>query len=1762
MLLNSVVTLSSFPYEKIGVFLDNTVAPESSARFGIRYKHKIWDYEVPVLNWSSLYLNQVGAEPLLLNSTSLSGLYDTDYSAQYVQPGNFIDIPDTFPLFSETSAYPNHYLGLTFKGGTSAITVYPSGPYPILTKVGAKQFNVSGGFFALSAAESETNSSDLYNSLDNSYLSDLYSSKGAEIKFHNHTYTGPGSVVYDMYPDAYVSASRNNFVLKTQNNNSTSIPLVNQLIPATTPYSKGIVPESFQLTFTVSAASLEDAIDYSMSYGNTVGATHFLSGINVEGLAAPIVQSAKLDSVNAKLSLTLNTGYFVPNGENYVVSYQASALPYIKSTGSSFKHGVSASEQTNYYQLSTEEAPYLYNYRFFTDYNNGSPEQETFTIFFNPEFQSVQYQSSSFNVSAVMVDNFGQLEFPILETSKVVRQRFFEENNDTSLSAIDLGSDQKYIHSQWFPASAHIKFINNGIANSFTVTHQISSVKDDLWYMQPYSFILNREKASSNLQITQLTDNWCLVQGTIYPNFDSDENVTWDVVPGDNIQIYDYSTVDDLIYDVDDPNHLTQLPPVELSIGVPTPANNLSIIVNNLGVDNTKITFYSSEFELSASTIWHPPSSVFNNLTLGLKTDWNDFNPSTTATISSFFIKNNLEYPAPARGSILWKETNNDPRGEFSLQSNDLSSNLYENVYYPSTSNTNTINGNFEVDQAASNPQKIIFNVFANATGPKSDDVTSNSYNISDSITIPVRQYPKNHNIYFVLSATDGSTVSSKDKNTKFFTTNNLSATTALISSDFAQIDTSKIIWNIPGNTHLVSTSAVFALASSYCIEVSALSAKPNSGNFEYYNFTDKLCINVLPSSYSTLDYISFPEYNMFPAEKLEYDYYNLSYLNSNGLTGLSGCTTNVILSTFGGFDRYYYQIGSKQVSSVSNEITIPVVYNDVSATGVVSITAHNSVFPIENGLTVYNYVSSTDADVFHQHMSVVPFPSLTAYLDISETLINVRNNSVNTPLITLNFPYDGITVDGTLTYVLQTTGQTFYSVSTEFTNNHSEQVIFSTDPSNFFSVKNNTYNTYNFFVTGNITKYITDGPSCTVVQPFTSNMISVSAYDGPDIEIWTPHHTYTTNQLISVYNNTTEFPVPFTSFRFDDGAGHITTGLTYTDVMTASYASEGTYNISVSAIGIDTVSHTWTDFFVIKNEVDQYDSQINRQFPDELELPYTLEDVLIKPNEWQYNTSINQKLSRLYTNFETLSSLSYAWDINVPKYIVGWLGEKAGKLTWHYETPPVEKYYTNEFVSLTDFILMGDQMVLINGGTIEFRQNNQTVELLNSTSHITEGEKFINPTHVVYVEETDKLVVLDKDKKNILVFDIDTDYNISLTHYWGGTGETGSKTHLNNPSDLYTDGQLIYVVDSDSRNIKIYNNYLNWTNEITYTGWTTSDYPVSVSKSSNLIYVLTNLGNIMIFDDSYNYVSTMVATAGHKLYVHNDFIHVLANNSVYVYAANQTFINVWNTGFPISRLYFDQTEIYAVNDFSIIKLIDYPQKLSIGDQSNEVSTLESMLINEDEPVTDFVYNDSFIKFHNNLLSFATSLTHKFVINVDEFDQFINHYISPIESSEILLTSSSYVALGINELISYETINRSIKNLWTDLDLLRQMVEVRISRDNDNPFEWTWKYHTIDKPQNISNNRRPLSWRELESRSTRFDNTLSAITWETAYGGGYERNHMPIAWTWDKMGCNCIWPVTWEQMECENKFGYTWEYLQNNCSFVPSHTFSSCLSSC
>jgi len=1739
MILDRVEKLASFPYEHIGVFVNPNVEPQANIRMGIKVRSNDWEYNRPNLKWTADSWKRAGEVSELLNSPTLSSYYDTDLTGEYFQTGTHIDLPDTFPLFYETFEIPNHHLILQFRAGASALSVFPEAPYPKISSLGNNIITVSGCKLPLTGLEGDLSISEFRRDYVNP--DDLEELDLCNIYAHTHNYTGPSGTVYQMWDDFYLSPSRESYVIQTQANNSPTRVINNKILT-----NQKIIPETFSLTFPVSCASAELPFIYTASYWKTQNVAsvqyHFLTGGDVEEFGQ-ILNQATLSNPGKIHAIDLKNGFFVPKGGEIIASYQVSSLPYIESTNPAlFVHGVSAASSNNFFTISSQESPYFYNYKFYTNYDDNSiQDTDAFTIHYHPEINIEQNESSSVNASITMIDNFYQTELSIDDPSSKIKWKYSEEIHDPSLSAMDLGTGQIYTENQWMPASAEVKFFGDGRANRYLLTPTVSSFQDDIWYPDDFSFILNKENADINLQASSTGPNFTIVNANIFPNFDSTKLVKWNVEPADNIRLY--HNFGELQLENDGISIIPEIAN-EFQINETVSANSLSIIVDNLGVLPTKISLSSEEYETSAFTIWYPVKESFDNLRLQLSAETDDYHRVQEIALSAFYVKNEMLYPAPESGSILWKETNNDPRGESELYTKDYETRIFENASYPLIKKTSVINSKIDMDEATSSPRNIVYlyKALCNGQKPNSDE----TYSIEDGISISLRQYPANVGITASLTSSNGDVFTTDSISNYIVNDSSVTVSAEAITADFRSI--TELVWNIEGITSTGPTAEFTLAGSSICFDISALSAAPVNTNFGEYHFSDSYCLYKIGTNYPEMDYIAFPKNMYFPLRALGIDD-DSSYLFSEGLTGLNGCINTVEISATEGFDKYEYFVGD--VSALSNSHTIILTANN---DGPVVVNGYNNIFPKENSLSVYNSISSDNTTYLKEDYLNIEITAFPTTLTLTDTLFNVRDNDSASFFIDTSF--SGIETLNEYKIAVSGDGYINYSdiVSSDVIDG---RVQFYTDADRFPSIKRNTYNLLNIALVGNIHKKV-DGSSCSYSQVFSTNWIPVTAFDGPDLELFYPRNIFTTGETVSAINVTQEFPNSYTNFIFDDGNGNITSGYSYQDTITASYNTDGIYSQSLTGIGPESsASYTWEDVIVIKSSFEEYDATVDRIFPEDVKLPNSCKDIEILPNSWQWKENVNSSISSVMKNISSLTSDCFSWSINNPKHNIGYILEDRGNLRWKYTNNfATENTLLSNYIG---FIEIDNNLLFFTKDKIKVVKNDYKLTTIKTFTKITDGEKFNNIKSMCYIPETNKLLVVDGN--NIYVFDYSTT-NISLTHYWGGEGTVTSKSEINNPTDSISLNGNIYITDSDSNNIKIYNKYLNWIDSLSYVGWSENNKPVSTAIMDGKYYVITTNGDIDIFETSTKaHIKSIKSVIGIKIRKNpdsEDFLQIISDGFIYNLDSNGKIYSKWQCG-SAKELIFQNKEIFILTDKTLEKYINYIESGSVLTSEPTFADLNSFNIVQDEFNSSFVWNDVFVKLHQNCLALHEQISKKFTTYLDENENFHHYSVEPITLDEIHILEPMQL-LGNNEIVSWETINRNFSIICGNLEKLRKMVDVRISR-TDSSFCWTWKNLRIDNSQNLSSNKRPYSFVEIDSEALTHSSELSSLSWKDARntGCGYESNHMPICWTWENMSCNCIWPVSWDQMECDEYLHKTWEELEESCCAVPVKRFDNCI---
>lgn len=1716
MILSNVSTLCAFPNEKIGIFLVNTADPISDASVTFNITNNIYANGDDLVMWQSApTFKQSGAETLVLSSELLSSYYDSDKTDTYILSTYNLDIPNDFPLFIDSSTLLNHSIQLELNGGLSSITIYPSRILPLITDNSdydndeIYKYTLSATLLPLTAFSDDIITKSQYlKNLDMSLL----------------TYLDP-SILDISSISAYSNSHKKDYVWSTTKNATRTLGNKNGLIGSKILANKPelyIIPESFSITFPLSSKTTGEIYKYSANVAKTTSANNYqLSGFNIDG-ETPFSSTNKPSLYKTSTSwnayISLNTNFIVPANSPITVSYDTSATVL---TSTDFYWSKISNDTL---ALSTRMP--LYEYLFNIPLSGTTSGTNTqIKLLYTPEISIDQTTNDSL-LNITLYDNCYNSFFPLSSNRTHWQGKINEIYNDYSLSAKI--NDVIYQVGEWFTISENpIYLINDESANAYSINLDLTNINGANYKTNTSRFVLNKERALISIDTLSSTDYSVILEGTILPEYISSDQISWNVFPSNNIIAYEW---------------INGARGEQIELDTLIDANDVSVELINLGIDQTKITLYSSLYGASALTYWFPSSGVYQDLSLKVDGSLisNTLNPF--AQLSAFVVKNGMTYPVPETGNIIWNENNNQTVDFISSANNSF----VENNTYPSTQEYTTINPKLYSTKTTEKDNNTSFNFFAN--------VIDENYNLTSNKIISVPTFPSGANVYATLSASTGKIINTKETESLFFTT---SATISALANigDFSSFNS--IHWKLPNGDISIGESIIYDLTSSACLGISAFSAIPSTGNFDSFDFVDEICLYVLGAEPPTLDFKAIPQYKFHPTKLLSFS--DNSYTSSNGLRFLRSCDTqNFLISTFSGFDKYYYKIGNSPIlSSTSNIETITLNKTDIG-TSAVYISAFNEIFVETDPVTVYNSCSSIASNKYNGFVSYLSPQTITPILTIDKQIYNVEIDSLKT--IDLNVAFTSNNYDALSTnfvFVLSTYDGIKKSNVISFEGNtYDLSTKFSYVSSDFFGIPYDSFVPMNLYVSGYFIKSPKNYDGCSSIQTFNtiSNKTSLSATSGPFPNIFRTSNIGETNEVIEYIN---ESSFAFSEFLFEDGNNHYQRTYNTSTTLTGQYTSIGFYTPSLTGYFNDNRQPIITEFpyfILIKDVFEEYDPSVVRSLYSELTLPYSLEDVKIKENSWQTAKTLNDSINKIKTNIEFLSANCYAYDSNFPKNLIGWQENKYNKQKWYYTSHSTNNTYDYSYFS---DIFVNDRIYKIENDKIIISENDFTNTLILSSDHITTGETFKNLKQIVYNNELNKIIVLDSDY--IYVFDNDNDTELKLTHYWGGNGDSSISTSLNSPVDLTIDhDNNLYVTCKSSKLIKIYNAYLNLYKTITLT-----ETPTSCDSNDSYIFVLTESNKLIKFDkntleelNSYDFTGNLVRANKDS----QGLLYILTNSAIVVITEDGKQINSYEE--YLTGLSFYNNEIYGIRKTSIVKLIDYIEKLTTFSNTWIASSFnwDSIFIDKYEAISPVALNDSFKKIHDNLVIFANDLKLKFTTQVDPYYNVLSHSMDTMTTAERLLTDDSFVPLGINEIVGYETINRYIENIFVDLDKLKTMVDVR--KDYNYNICWTWKKHKINVAQNTSKRINPFSWYELRDDKKANSYLLSAITWENATSCQEENNPFPLCNNWISLGCKCINPTHWTHWYCGSSTITNWNSLTSDCCTHATKFFDDCISIC
>lgn len=1775
-------SLSSSGYQNELIQINfNIVEPSlQNARIGTRFFHfyfDTWNEKVNFTNcavdtidgqteWVADITTPYGKRYILSGFQPDDDFTDGEDAALAISPTIYGDPNDFQTLFWNVTGN-REFLFFNYIDSTGAASIYPSHPYPKITKIDNRTIRVSACMMPTSGFDGlVTPPTFRQNIKNNNYnaligLPNLLASNNTG--FVNHVpYTSKRRVNYNrglnknFIRKYYVATIGKNII---PNSLKVEVPVLTSKVDPEISEENGYI-----LTFTT--ADVANQLDTIGS--GPISLTCLPSQDLTElGITYPYTTKNQFTPNKGQLWLYFNSPLWIEPNANITITYETSAFrPNISITNTTI------GSNPNYWEISAANVHpvsagiYFYSYKFSRGSYFSNAGEDAFTVSFLPSSFITTTTYSSVLVNTVMVDNFYQTSFDIEDsTSKRMVKRFVEQTDDDSLSARHINTNVIYKNNQWMPADGPIILFNNNVGNRHFVKIQLSSFTGAIYEEEAeLDFLLNKHDIVFTPTITEYGDSSATITTVIYPTESPDFGFKWAAIPPENV----------LFYNIDNE-------PVSSNVFY---TDLLDVKVLNLGVDKTEIVVYSEEYQTSGSTFWFPPSTVVNDIYLEIKGSIDDNNKTGKGTISAFCNRNGRSYRVPTDANIIWNEVANDTRGKISFTTNSFNNTIDEGTIYSSSNNYSLINATVSSIPVDNDPKFILFNITC--------DLSRNDFAINANKLFLYREYPSGE--LLTISATSGNNsifTSKNSKNLVFKNTTNLS-----LSAIYPDLNTNTIRWNatrgdnVPflygtGDTFIFSLSTL----SSICVGVSAISAKPFNGEFTRYNFEDRMCFYLL-SNITPLNYIGFPENQYNPnrlAGNIVVEYgkcgsgyenviFNL-YTESHGMTSYKPChTENFYFSASPGFNKYVWEIGNTITTSNTNKVVIPLSYSNVSASNSVKLSAFNDIFTENDTVTIYNFASSDNSNVYKQNITFLDFPAPSASIELTNDFVNIDYYSslprINATISSGNFDIAGYSFN----IVLSSSDFIQTKLVENKTKSFNSLVKIGLENTDFI-IDENSFNNCKIYLSGNVFVTINGFDFCPTSFPISSNILPLSVYNGPNLELYATKNIVSAGEVVTFYNGSNKNfisnpSISFQSFRFDNGEGTISTPTTGALTFTTTYSNEGVKSPSLTGVTNtgETYIQTWDKLISVKNSFENYDSSISREFYEKLVLPYSLEDVKVKPNDWQYSSVINRSFEKLKTNLDYLSAACSINNINFPKANGGYLGERFGNFKWQTKYEPINVQNTL-FSDLRSVQFFEDKIIAFNGNRLEIYNVSYNPSRTYSVNKIGNGEVFENPTTLYYSDELKRLYILDNGKKLLFVcrFDINTPNDIEITHYWGGNGSKEDRTKFNNPVDFCIDNDYnLYVVDSDSLVVKVYNKNLNWIRNISSSKFSNNNKPLSISERNNLFSISTTSGETILIDQFGTESGSIIkknSTDSVLNTLHEGIIYIISGKSLAKYTINNTFVNETTYNDDIVDVVFDRYHCYIIFVDYILKFVDYIEINKVINSNESLSGFNwnSIYVNENEFVTDYIFNDSFKKIKDNTSLLNSRIDKKLYVDLDQYYRVINQTSSSYSPSAL---TDYPLFLGVNEPVLYDTINRGIDQLYSNVEEFKSNIDATFSiPNNNNDIQWRWSFHYINDVQIPTIQKNPVSWREMTKEKLVANTQLSSYSawWTTREGT--PGNHSEICWNYQQVQCNSLFPLTWHDTECSNTLSghiFTWEDLEKDCCALPDFIFADCVSTC
>jgi hypothetical protein len=474
-------------------------------------------------------------------------------------------------------------------------------------------------------------------------------------------------------------------------------------------------------------------------------------------------------------------------------------------------------------------------------------------------------------------------------------------------------------------------------------------------------------------------------------------------------------------------------------------------------------------------------------------------------------------------------------------------------------------------------------------------------------------------------------------------------------------------------------------------------------------------------------------------------------------------------------------------------------------------------------------------------------------------------------------------------------------------------------------------------------------------------------------------------------------------------------------------------------------------------------------RFPDEiLQLPYSIEQVTIQPNDTVTSDVINLKLKNLYENFLYIFSNTKISSNLIPISSTGILGCSGiyfSDFGWNKTLSssqffPVSSNEMGLILNNVKTICLLDNeaenaysIVASDGQNVFLSRSTSDESQLLTTQRITafnpEADNNVPFVDVVAITTgpNDSLLILDRGANTLYQYDakgLDTDDNVFADKliFRNVVGEFGSaeeKLSFNSPLDVVGFEGFIYVLDAGNYCIKKYDQYLNWqrTYNLSRDFYLQQPTKLKCDSYGNFYCMLSGNRFYKYSNDFQNkdLIEIDYLTNSEKAF---DFVFSKTEKNIFYLITNQNVYKcmVNNLGNTIGKYllynfnYNDTQAIsafatvpYGLNDKNLVvsKNISGSQiagafidNLNLYDNLTlpdfDVYSLNDILIKPEEYVQSWVINKSLAKLITNHIRLIEQLIGKFQFKVDDRGNSIftfTRYLTQQEKKDLISEAES-----------------------------------------------------------------------------------------------------------------------------------------------------------